>query len=472
MLLHRAAQRAFRERKQSQLAELQARLQLYEQGEVERSIALQNIAKRLKDENEKLREENRVLQERLAKLETAHARKVTVNGPKSSPSSQDSDGQKKRLRGPSSTPRSASPPPKRSRIDEESACDSSSDSPLTVAHLPSPASMVSTPEGTGQDHPLTGLSYDSQDHFEGAFDQVAPLAPDPQSSEPVSPFPSFGCGLCTGGGLCVCSQIITEDALPSSRMEPGLNSSPHTQSPSQPKIETSKPTISILDNLPEYKPPVPLRRRQHTRPMPPIFRVEPPSAPTCSGDPSNCLACADDSFGKAFCSAIGDSARGCGSCGDCPNKYGCEMGDKCCQVTNHRPSASGSTSISSPTPIDTSRDSTDAGMMVPTNDAWRQIKAHPNVEFADLALLADVVASRTVCPGPRFLFAPQAAPASGSNDGAAIEASYSNRQADRSPPPMLVPQEILVECGRRNMRHVHTDGVREALRLLDAKFAQ
>ena len=65
----RAAQRAFRERKQSQLAELQARVQQYEQGEIERNVALQNIAKRLKEENEKLRKENLLLKEKLTQSE-------------------------------------------------------------------------------------------------------------------------------------------------------------------------------------------------------------------------------------------------------------------------------------------------------------------------------------------------------------------------------------------------------------------
>ena len=67
--LSRAAQRAFRERKQSQLAELQARVQQYEQGEIERNVALQNIAKRLKEENDKLRKENSLLKEKVAQFE-------------------------------------------------------------------------------------------------------------------------------------------------------------------------------------------------------------------------------------------------------------------------------------------------------------------------------------------------------------------------------------------------------------------
>jgi len=53
-----AAQRAFRERKQSQFAELQARIEQYERGEIERNVALQAAAKRLKEENDALKKEN------------------------------------------------------------------------------------------------------------------------------------------------------------------------------------------------------------------------------------------------------------------------------------------------------------------------------------------------------------------------------------------------------------------------------
>jgi hypothetical protein len=44
-------------------------------------------------------------------------------------------------------------------------------------------------------------------------------------------------------------------------------------------------------------------------------------------------------------------------------------------------------------------------------------------------------------------------------------------QQQREQPPRLVPQEVLIECGRRRIREVNADGVREALRLLDSKFA-
>jgi hypothetical protein len=111
---------------------------------------------------------------------------------------------------------------------------------------------------------------------------------------------------------------------------------------------------------------------------------------------------------------------------------------------------------------------------MPTNDAWQKIKAHPNVEFADLSLLAEVVATRSLCPGPPLAILTTEM----HQDSSAItnifrpRRLFGNRRehASNSPPPKLVPQEVLLECGRRTLRRVHTDGVREALRLLDVKF--
>jgi hypothetical protein len=36
--------------------------------------------------------------------------------------------------------------------------------------------------------------------------------------------------------------------------------------------------------------------------------------------------------------------------------------------------------------------------------------------------------------------------------------------------PSLVPREVLIECGKKRVTSVHADGVRDALRLLDAKL--
>jgi hypothetical protein len=101
---------------------------------------------------------------------------------------------------------------------------------------------------------------------------------------------------------------------------------------------------------------------------------------------------------------------------------------------------------------------------IPTNDAWQKLKAHPNVDFADLSLLAEVVASRTKCAGPQLVVS--------STPYTQIRGEQTSRP-DRhrgDSPIRLVDEKILLECGRRRIRQVHTDGVQEALRMLDAKF--
>jgi hypothetical protein len=105
--------------------------------------------------------------------------------------------------------------------------------------------------------------------------------------------------------------------------------------------------------------------------------------------------------------------------------------------------------------------------MMPTNDAWQQLKAHPNVQFADLTLLAEVVARKSLCSGPELVVSSSTRLTNHRTD----DDIAGTHPAIDSSPPRLVPHEILLECGRKRLRQVRTDGVREALRLLDAKFA-
>ncbi|KAG6337327.1 hypothetical protein ID866_1752 [Astraeus odoratus] len=114
------------------------------------------------------------------------------------------------------------------------------------------------------------------------------------------------------------------------------------------------------------------------------------------------------------------------------------------------------------------------------------LKTHPNVAFADLTLLAEVVARRSKCTGSRVVISP--APGSitperstttqhdPNNKGLSVlptdpHERLHRQQLERNSPPRLVPQDVLIECGRRRVREVNADGVREALRLLDSKFA-
>jgi hypothetical protein len=195
---------------------------------------------------------------------------------------------------------------------------------------------------------------------------------------------------------------------------------------------------------------------------------EPPA--TCSGDPANCMACADDSFGQAFCTAVGESVSTTSACDDCPCRVDAARSGSSCS----EPAGCSSLEHGASSAPDT----------IPTNDAWRQLKSHPNVAFADLSLLAEVVARRSKCTGPRVVISPAlgAATPERVNSPPCPEQADANKRSvfltdlhaldsmDGSP-PRLVPQEFLIECGRQKVREVRADAVREALRLLDAKFS-
>ncbi len=376
-----------------------------------------------------------------------------------------------------------------------------------IPTLPSPRDMPIFAEGNALSNIFDFISAGKTSIFEtgGALD-------------------TFDCGFCNENTPCVCRELALQQAgerLNSSisplKVENGDMHMPslqldmsHLSSP----ISQAQP--SILDNLPAYQPPVPLRRRNLTNansiPLFTILRPSPepprPMQASCTGDPSNCLACADDAFGKAFCAAISKTvASSTSACDSCPQGSNSPCGSSaqngCCgnpdtcgrgreQRTSPGPILSSSTS-SSPQ----SSQNEPEGGTIPCDDAWRQIKSHPNVTFADLDLLAEVVARRSKCTGPRVEISPapgSITPERGispltlpSHPSRQTEmnhqpvlltdphAQYHESQRGRvglpSPPLQLVPQDVLIQCGRQRVREVHADAVRDALRLLDAKFA-
>lgn len=66
---NRASQRAFRERKQSYLAELEAKVAAYEAAEIDRSVEIQKVAQKLRAENDSLRKEVSAWKEKFAQIE-------------------------------------------------------------------------------------------------------------------------------------------------------------------------------------------------------------------------------------------------------------------------------------------------------------------------------------------------------------------------------------------------------------------
>ncbi|KAJ7103418.1 hypothetical protein B0H15DRAFT_211874 [Mycena belliarum] len=434
---NRAAQRAFRERKQSQLADLQARVQSYEQGEIERNVALQNIAKRLKEENEALRRENTSLKDKLVRAEQER------DLPR--------DNDRKRWRDDSPASSVASTQRKKYKVDHD-VQDTAQAPRFAHSYISPPQSMVSSPDSnSSSDARFPSVPFDTHSEAFAAFSNL--------KSE--TGFPPFDCGFCTEDTPCVCRDVFQQSA---GVVEHKLNVTPirsivlGTPPPEEP---------SILDNLPPYQPPVPLRLRPRgTAQLNTIFQVSSSSPSTstpanCSGDPSNCPACADDSFGKAFCEKISALPP----CDDCP--CGSYVPDKGSQPALPPLSIPGASSIPSFGRPDAET--------IPTDDAWRRLKSHPNVSFTDLDMLADVVARRSKCTGHRVILSPPPAElteavAAGTSSEQPVLLTDPHahfREKERVRASTSPPRE---QCGQRRVREVQTDAVRDALRLLDAKF--
>lgn len=480
---NRAAQRAFRERKQSQLAELQARLHSYEQGEVKRNVALQNIAKKTKEENEQLRKENVMLKERIARLEEQLQLRLDQNKKRAT---EDDAGEM-----PADFPSAECPARKRVRVDEESIASYSSETPPTLEDgfqmpIPSPAY-----EGHSLPFPISPSS--SMLAYAASNVPAATL-------ESPSTIDSFQCMLCSPHAPCICGEVTLHQTAENPHAATSPVETDSAKLDPQPIFNSSDPpssgcplaSVGMVNNSPAYQAPVPLRRRSGGSSANSVFTVSPlassSSTPTvrCSGDPSNCMACADDSFGKAFCQAIGHTLASSVPCAECPRRT--SGTDKilvasCCGDITKCGSCGIAPILSSAQSLRPRSPET-----IPTDDAWRQIKSHPNVAFADLELLAEVVARRSKCTRTRVVISP--APGSVTpqdcpvvsqqeenvQDGQSVpltdlDEQFRNKLREHSSPPRLVPQDVLIACGRKRAQEVNADGVREALRLLDAKFA-
>jgi AP-1-like factor len=464
----RAAQRAFRERKQEQLAELQERVRRYEQGEVERHVALQAAARRLKEENDTLRQENEALKLQVEQLVGDVAK-----------------ASEKRAPSPALEATVDVPPYKRRR----------STISFQARRVLDIASLISGPLPSPPSPPLTMSSWDAH-----SITMAPPGSPSPSAStsafahidepmimQPVAIAPvscmtgPIGCGLCEDGNPCLCAQIV--------RGEDATMLDLTTTSIPDPGAATSLAEPSILDDLPPYQAAVSLKRRTNPIKRNTIFAVTsqldastlPQSEvalPMCTGDPSNCGACADDAFGKAFCTAVGQSMMVVTSepCANCPRMAPSSSGStssgcckdmcKACPEQSSESDYGVADRITAPIP----RLAPHTSGNIPCNEAWQQIKAHPNAKFADLQLLADVVARRSKCTGPRVVLSPDPGSVpTQSNSPSATTSEPSRPTADMPDNDHLTahPLEAQIRCGKPSIRELPAEAVRDAMRLLE-----
>ncbi|BEI88460.1 uncharacterized protein CcaverHIS019_0111780 [Cutaneotrichosporon cavernicola] len=271
---------------------------------------------------------------------------------------------------------------------------------------------------------------------EPEIEDIKPVIPRSPSPPPDTlAIMDMDCGLCTSSSFCACRAGL---AL----VNDTVASAPAT---------VPAPLVQIA------APAVPLRLRARAAAKQSVWKLDNVPAgqsraeAVCTGDPSNCDACRNDRFGQEFCGHLfgvndadndndkdkGDQKKGCAGCtkGKCGGDKGPltarsmsisslmdgpvpspstsapatpgPVGDAplvltCCgapELCGHAAGCDDSMPVeeeTKPTPDETIR----------PDQAWKQLKAHPNAQFTPLAVLADVVARRTRCDGPRVELSP------------------------------------------------------------------
>ncbi|KAG8967030.1 hypothetical protein FRC03_010877 [Tulasnella sp. 419] len=366
----------------------------------------------------------------------------------------------------------------------------------TTATTPSSSSMasspnsISSPQNSASVTEILRLNRDatasssSSKFLHPHSRTTAPRIIDKSSSilEPPGEIQIVDCGFCSEDTPCICRELAMNTANKNAAA-PTTLASEEVVSPKQPTRITPQ---SILDNLPEYQPPVPLRKRKQnttstSQSLFPIIKTTTSSTTaSCSGDPSNCGACQDDPFGRAFCTALSDACAD-GKCSGCPGRDRnlVEVGVEIETVVNTSSSHPGPSlsccgdpekckqgcGVHPRTSIRTLQPSQNVApsgppTTIPTSSAWATLKTHPAIQqgsFTNLNLLADVVAKRTKCTGPKVV----------------IEPAPGSLTPERTKSPAVGESgEVGVRCGRDRIKEVRTEGVRDAWAVLDEHLSQ
>ncbi|BGO98552.1 hypothetical protein RTG_00898 [Rhodotorula toruloides ATCC 204091] len=479
------SQKAFRERRQEYVTELEEKVRQLEAGEGEKCVFYQQQAQKAKIESQQLWEENVALKKEIEALKLELAKVGGGAGGRVGGKA----GEKGKARAAPddfadtamTTKRPRRSAAIRAKAVVASATSSSPPEPAAVG-THSPVSSASPEEASTSHSPHAAISL-SLSH---SGLPVPPFIPPTQHQR---------CTFCSGDANCFCAEVGYDVAPSSATAAMQIVEIAAAASPNVVKEEH----VDLAFNDVGYEPAVPLRlRRSQNKPSTTVWAIESSSSRStsvvatpsaakvvCSGDPANCPACSDDPFGKAFCNALSSTVCSTQPCANCPSHATRrkiptpppESADDeaaifesftdlpCCKD----PALCGSLTCK---PEDDSQHSTPASTtsrernvdIVPCNEAWTQLKQHPNIGFADLQMLADVVAKRTYCDGPVASTPP---PPPG-----VISETFPASSSDR---PALVTQSALqcsVDAGTRRRLTVERDAVNEALSILDKAAAR
>lgn len=314
---NRLSQRAHRARKTDYIATLEERLRQYEADEIHSNVRLQEVARALKADNERLKKETIALKGRLLEIE----------GEKDAWASERRmmDGIIAALRQEVDMLRTGhfSPPqhlpsiviePPRPTFSQPvrrnsgpkravAACPICPD-PDPDCPCQNPGSSSSPPSLT-QNHIHThGLA---NGHIQRCgFCQSSSECLCVDEPEDVKPIIDPDCGVCKALGGCICDapqqQVTTQ---------------------TQPVMLNSLGESAMLSAGVDSNGAMRLRLKTRSGPKTTLWAIEPVSKKeaVCSGDPSNCEACRDDSFGREFCSHLFSSSSSSSTfkpCSTCP----------------------------------------------------------------------------------------------------------------------------------------------------------
>ena len=425
---------------------MEARILSYEKGDLDRSVALQNIARKLKEENENLLLENRILKQTISGLQGEQSEIVRPDIQTDLPAS---------IQAGPILPE-ANNVAVRTRSSDH---DSLGSSRPTCHGIPSPSQSYTISYQHSYDLDESRVINSSFRHY-----QRLPSAVHTETGDIKYPPSDFVPA--SHAHVDTLPQALHTTADAATKLGHGRTT----------EIEQEDPRSSVLSNLPAYHPPIPLPwsgsalsksrsvfpvSESPLRPRPATTAI---SSANCSGDPANCAACVDDAFGRAFCRAVNDSADSMEPCIDYPNQMDEELGS----------GVSDEDRLWCPVPyLD---EPVPSSRTIPTNEAWSRLKAHPNVDFSDLALLADVVVRRSQRAGSYQEHGMESsAPHSGwhsDNIGRRLDHRETERRSNEDDIAKVIPLNEVVEDERRRVREVRTDAVEAALLLLDAKYGR